>query len=327
MLGALLSGVSTSAHAVGVDDTFGITGTVFNPLSPLSDRYLGATRAPGGGTFNVGYTTVGASSDRAMVVSRVDANGELVNAFGTGGVQVVNAVTGPYVASPAGSTPTGVAETGREVLAQPDGKVIVVGQGETPPSADKPDSRDIDIYVARLDAGGMPDATFATGGVKRIDLSNGVGANNTINGDQVYGAALRPNGKIVLFGSKGLDSADAARTDRDIVVIQLTSTGDLDARFGTGGVATTRNAGVSENPRRGLIEAHGKTIATGYGTGIGGRTRPFIYRFNADGTSDTTFGANGVATAEVGGPEPGLAEVYAVVQQGDKYVFTGCWTP
>src|SRR5262245_53599506 len=129
-----------SAQA-GIDDTFGSTGTVFTSLSPLSDRYQNATRAPGGGTYNVGYTTV-AGTDRAFVVTRVDANGELVDSFGDHGKAVVNVVTGPFAPGPGGAAaPTGVAEIARGVVVQADGKIVISGQAETPPTAGKPDSR------------------------------------------------------------------------------------------------------------------------------------------------------------------------------------------
>ncbi|WP_084284832.1 hypothetical protein [Solirubrobacter soli] len=318
-VGALLA-LTPSAQA-GFDDTFGINGTVFTSLSPLGDRYQNATRAPGGGTYNVGYTTA-AGTDRAFVLTRVDANGELVTSFGDQGKAVVNVVTGPFAAPPAGNAPTGAAEIARGVAVQADGKIVVAGQAETPTAAAKPDSRDIDIYVARFSANGTPDATFGIGGVKRIDLSNGVGAGNTINGDQAYGLLLRGD-RIIITASKGIDSGEPARTDRDIVAVQLLTNGDPDPAFGTNGVATTRNAGVSENPRQGILQADGKIVQTSYGTGIGGQTRPFIYRFNANGTTDATFGTGGVATGEVGGPAPGLAESYDLVQQGDNYVLAG----
>jgi uncharacterized delta-60 repeat protein len=320
MVGALLVG-APAAHA-GLDDTFGISGTAFTPLSPLSDRYQSSTRAPGGGTYNVGYTTV-AGTDRAFVVSRVDAAGELVPSFDGDGVAVVNVVTGPYAAPPAGTTPTGTAEIARGVAVQPDGKVLVSGQAETPPAAGKPDSRDIDIYVARLNANGTPDGTFGVGGVKRIDLSNGVGAGNTINGDQTYGLQLRPDGKIVVVASKGLDSAEPGRTDRDIGVVQLLSNGDPDPQFGTTGTVFTRNAGISENPRHALLQADGKVVVASYGSPAGGQVRPYLFRFTDTGTTDAAFGNAGVATGEIGGPAPGFAESYQLVQQGDGYVGTG----
>jgi uncharacterized delta-60 repeat protein len=327
LIGAIATGVllasTAAAQATGFDDTFGVNGTVFSSLSPLGDRYQNTTRAPGGGTYNVGYTTV-AGTDRAMVLTRVDAGGELVPSFGNDGVALVNVVTGPYAAPPAGNTPIGTGEIGRGVGVQPDGKIVISGQAETPPSAGKPDSRDIDIYVSRFLPNGTLDATFGAGGTKRIDLSNGVGAGNTINGDQSYGLNLRPDGRIVLVASKGLDSGTPAKTDRDIAVVQLLANGDLDPAFGTNGVAITPNAGVSENPRQGVLQADGKVVATSYGTGIGGTTRPFLFRFNANGSSDATFGIGGMATGEVGGPAPnGSAEVYDIAQQGDKYVLAG----
>ena len=324
--GALMAGAAlataSSAQATGFDDTFGSTGTVFSPVSPLGDRYYNTTRAPGGGTYNVGYTTV-AGTDRAFLLTRVDANGELVPGFGTGGVTFVNVVTGPYAASPSGATPTGTGEIARGVVVQSDGNIVVTGQAETPPSAGKPDSRDIDVYAARFNTNGTLDATFGTGGVKRIDLSNGVGAANTLNGDQSYGTVIRPDGKIAIVASKGLDSTEPTRTDRDIAIVQLLSNGDLDTTFGTGGIASTRNAGVSENPRQGLLQADGKIVSTSYGNLTGSPVRPWIYRFNANGTTDTTFGTAGVASGDVGGPSPGYAESYDLVQQGDSYVLTG----
>ena len=259
-----------------------------------------------------------------MVLTRVDAGGELVGSFGSAGVVVVNVVTGPYAAPPAGNPPTGTAEIARDVAVQSDGKIVIVGQGETPPSAGRPDSRDIDIYVARFDPDGTPDATFGTNGVKRLDLANGVGAGNTINADQVYGLALRPDDSIVVFGSKGLDSADPGRTDRDIVAVQLEDDGDPDPTFGIGGVATTRNAGVSENPRRGLIQADGKIVATGYGNGHrrpDAAVRVPLQRRRHDGHRRSAPAAWPPTRSAV--PRPACAEVYGVVQQGEKYVFTG----
>lgn len=322
-VGAGLSGAA-SAQAAGLDDTFGVDGTVFTPLAApgASDRYLATTRAPGGDTYNVGYTTV-SGTDRAFALTRVDANGELVDGFGTGGLAVANVVTGPYAAPPAGTTPTGAAETARGVAVQSDGKIVVVGQAETPPAAGKPDSRDLDVYVARFDTDGTPDGTFGVGGVQRVDLSNGVAAGNTVNTDQAYGVLIRPDGKVVVTGTKGTDSGTPAVTDRDVVTIQLTTTGAPDNAYGVNGVAVSTVVGVNENPRHGVLEPNGRVVVASYGTGIGGQTRPFIHRFLANGTPDATFGNGGVATAEVGGPAPGLAEAYDLALQGDKYVIAG----
>src|SRR5687768_17053720 len=95
LVAALALGVAVpgTAQGAGFDDTFGINGTVFNALSTASDRYQGATRAPGGGTYNVGYTTVG-GTDRAFVLTHVDSAGRIDRDFGVAGVAIANVVTG-----------------------------------------------------------------------------------------------------------------------------------------------------------------------------------------------------------------------------------------
>ncbi len=325
-VGAAIGG-PTSAQAAGLDDTFGVDGILFTSLSAAaSDRYQGATRAPGGGTYNVGYTTV-SGTDRAFALSRVDANGELVESFGTDGVATVNVVTGPFDAPPAGTAPNGSAEIARGVVVQRDGKIVVAGQAETTPGRGKPDSRDVDVYVARFLTDGRLDEDFGDDGVAIVDLGNGVFSGDTsrVNGDQAYGLTIRPDGKIVVTGAKGVDSSTSTtKRDRDLALIQLDGDGRLDGTFGVGGVAvSTGTPGVDENPRQSALHADGRIVSASYGTGIGGQTRPFVHRFTATGRLDATFGSGGVATAEIGGPAPGLAEAYEVAIQGDKYVLAG----
>ncbi len=325
-LGIGLTGAAT-ANGAGLDDTFGLDGVVVNPLSPDSDRYLNATRAPGGGTYNVGYT-VDSGTDRAFLLTKVDAAGELDDDFGTNGVATVNVVTGPFAAPPAGTTPNGAAEVARGVVVQPDGKIVVAGQAETPPAAGKPDSRDIDIYVARFDTDGTLDGTFGTGGITRVDLSNGVtAAPATVNGDQAYGLNVRADGTLVVVAARGQDSGAPSRLDRDIALVQLTPGGTLDPAFTGGGAGTgvsvAATPGLNENPRQGLLNADGSIVTTSYGAVGSGPVRPYLTKFTASGALDTSFGSGGIATGDVGGPAPGFAEAYEIVPHNGGYVLTG----
>ncbi|MGD9695778.1 MAG: hypothetical protein AB7V42_08975 [Thermoleophilia bacterium] len=315
--------VSGAQAAGGLDDTFGLGGVAFTPLSPDSDRYLATAPGPGGGTYNVGYTTV-SGTDRAFAISRVSASGDLVPSFGTDGVAVVNVVTGPFNPPPTGTAPNGTAELARGVIVQKDGKIVVSGQAETPPAEVKPDSRDLDIYLVRLNPDGTVDTTFGPGGtgIVRIDLSDGV-AGTGVNTDQSYGLTQRPTGEIIVVGAKGTDSGAPAKADRDLVVVQLSQDGAIDAAFGTAGVATANTPGVNENPRQAIVEADGKVTATSYGALGSNPVRPWISRFLPNGQPDASFGNGGVATGDVGGPAPGFAESYEIVKQGDGYVFTG----
>ncbi|MGD9570440.1 MAG: hypothetical protein AB7V62_00970 [Thermoleophilia bacterium] len=329
--GALAVGIgltgAASASGAGLDDTFGLDGVVVNPLSGDSDRYLNATRAPGGGTYNVGYTTA-SGTDRAFLLTKVDASGELDDDFGTNGVVTLNVVTGPFAAPPAGATPSGSAEVARGVVVQPDGKIVVAGQAETPPAAGKPDSRDIDIYVARFEADGDLDGTFGTGGITRVDLSDGVTpVPATVNTDQAYGLNVRPDGTLVVVAARGQDTAAPARTDRDLALVQLTPGGVLDPAFtgqgGGTGVAIAPTPGLNENPRQAHINADGSAVAVGYGSVSGGPVRPYIAKFGATGTLDASFGTGGIATGDVGGPAPGFAEAYEIAPHNGGYVLTG----
>ena len=147
---------------------------------------------------------------------------------------------------------------------------------------------------------------------------------NAINGDQAYGLEIRPDGKLVVFGSKGLDFAEPGahrpRHRRRPARDRRRPGPDLRHRRRRDDAQPGREREPAPRPHPGRRQDHRHRLRH---AASATPTRPFIYRFNANGTTDATFGTGGVATDEVGGPAPGFAEVYGVVQQGDKYVFAG----
>ncbi len=333
------------AHAIGLDGTFGAGGFNLTPLAAgASDRYQGTVAAPGGGTYNVGYTTV-SGTNRAFAVTKTDASGKLDSGFGIDGVATLDVNAGPFIAAPnapsgaAQAGPNGSNEVARGVALQSDGKIIVVGQAETLQDGSKADSRDSDIYVARFRPSGILDSTFGVGGVRRIDLSDGIqvpaspsATTTTLAGDQVWGIAVRPDNSIVLSAAKGTDTTAPAITDRNLAVIQLTAGGALDTTFAGGtGVAVAATPGVSENPRGGVLNADGSFIATGYGSLSGGPVRPYLFKVSSTGVADaafgTAFGSAGVASGAVGGAAPGFAEVYDIVPHKGGYALGGYGQP
>lgn len=321
ILGLVSTGVSVAAtdgaSAAGLDPAFGNAGLArFDISLGASDRFNANAPGPGDTVYHAGYATV-SGTNRAFVVAKTTPTGGLDTSFGTGGVAIVDVVSGPFVA-PA----TGAAEAARGVVVRPDGKVLVLGQAEAP--QDGADPADIDVYVVQLNANGSKDTSFGTSGVTRIDLSPGkltAPDPDTVNRDQAgYNISLRPDGKAVFTASQGLDDATPGRTDRELVAVQLNTDGTLDSSFGGDGIANTVNSVVSENPRRGFVDAQGRYVTSSYGSPAGGTAQPWIYRFNTDGTLDTTFDGDGIATAQPAGAPPGFAEAYAVLPQGDKYV-------
>jgi uncharacterized delta-60 repeat protein len=331
-----LLGSASPAGAAGLDTSFGLQGQALTPLAPvLSDRYFASAPAPGGGTYNVGYTSV-TGGDRAFAITRVDAAGRLDPTFGSGGIASVNVSAAPFPAAPnapsgaAQAGPTGAGEIARGVVVQSDGRIVVSGQAETPAASGKPDSRDVDIYVARFHPNGTLDTTFGAAGIRRVDLSDGItvpsgpsATTTSVRGDQGYGLSIRTDDRLLLTGVRGSDTSDnTTRPDQDLAVVQLTRDGALDAGFGTAGVAVARTPTINENPRQGLVQADGRFVTTAYGNPPGSPTRPILYRFTTSGALDPSFGTGGIATGPVGGAA-GRAEVYGAVAQGDRYVLAG----
>ena len=269
LVAALALGVAVpgAAQAAGFDDTFGINGTVFN-IAVDGQRSLSG-RHPRAGRRNLQRRLHDGRRDRPRVrrsrTSTPPGGSTVTSASTASGDRQRRHRPVRRAARPA-TTPNGAAEIARGVVVQDDGKIVVAGQAETPPAAGKPDSRDIDIYVARFDTEGVLDPTFGTGGIERIDLCRRPRPGQR----HQRRPGLRPldqAGRQARSSSapRASTSPTRARTDRDIAVIQLETDGDPDPTFGTAGVAMTRNAGVSENPRHGLLQADGKIIATGYG--------------------------------------------------------------
>src|SRR5262245_6265569 len=99
------------------------------------------------------------------------APGDLDPSFGTGGIATL--ATGP-------------SSEVVEVIAEPDGGVVTVGQVQDPFTSS------YDIGVARFTPSGIPDAAFGTGGLVRVDF----GAR-----EFGYAIARQPDGRLVAVGS------------------------------------------------------------------------------------------------------------------------------
>ncbi len=165
--------------------------------------------------------------------------------------------------------------------------------------------------------------------------------------DQAWGLNVLADNSIVVTARRGTDSSAPAKLDGDYGLVKLTPDGVLDGTFGnvdadgagdtTDGVAlANENApgadprDFTENPRQSVVEPDGKITTGGYSS-LGAAApnpahpnRPILARFNADGTLDTTFDGDGVASAEVLGASPAFSEAYDIGRQSTgAYVLTG----
>ena len=182
--------------------------------------------------------------------------GDLDATFGSGGKKTVN---------------FGGTDAAQAVLVQPNGRVVVAGGGGPASS----------FCVVRLrSANGTLDPTFGSGGKRVIDFGT--------DDESVYGAALQPDGKIVLAGDSRLQPA----------VVRLKANGALDTSFDGDG-RKLFSWGAIGRVTAVVVAPNGKLLLGGFSGPEGGNIQ--VARLKANGAFDTTFGTGGIATVDLGG--------------------------
>jgi uncharacterized delta-60 repeat protein len=188
--------------------------------------------------------------------------GDLDTSFGAGGKKTVN---------------FGGTDIPRAVLVQPNGRVVAAGGGGPASS----------FCIVRLRAAnGTLDPTFGSGGKRVVDFGT--------DDESVWGAALQPDGKIVLAGDSRLQ----------VAVVRLKANGALDPTFDGDG-RKILSWGVIGRATAVVVAPNGKILLGGFSGPEGGNIQ--VARLKADGALDTTFATGGIATIDFGGDDFGEA--------------------
>jgi uncharacterized delta-60 repeat protein len=175
-------------------------------------------------------------------------------------------------------------DQGRDVLVQPDGKIVVVGVGYAAPE---------DMGLMRLGSDGSLDTGFAGDGT----LAIGLGA-----GESGHAVALAPDGKIVAVGESG--------TGLRGLVARVVPDGTLDNGFGLNGTQTLEYGG-EDSLEDVLVQPDAKIVTVGHG---GAGRDLVVTRLIATGLPDGAFnGGAGSIAFDFGGVETGTA----IARQGD----------
>jgi uncharacterized delta-60 repeat protein len=144
-----------------------------------------------------------------------------------------------------------------------------------------------DFVVSTPGAG--TDGSFGTGGVAFSNLGD--------SESEVRAMVVQPDGKILVAGFSNHNS-----TYFDFAIARYLPNGTLDPTFGTGGVVQT-DFGVNRLDRvRALaLQADGKIVAVGEAAMVNQSDHSFaVARYLTDGTLDTTFDVDGLATDDFG---------------------------
>lgn len=198
------------------------------------------------------------------------APGDLDPTFGTGGI-----VRTPVVPLYDGAW---------DVLVQPDGKIVAVGQAR---------GATVDFALARYLEDGTLDDTFGTDGIVITPVGPGEDIPNAV--------VRQPDGKLLVVGHSNNGA------NNDIALVRYLEDGTLDDTFGIGGIVTTPVGSANEAASSVALQSDGKIVIAGNANV--GTTDPVVARYESDGTLDASFGSGGIVVVPVGSGTDTLSSV------------------
>ena len=196
-----------------------------------------------------------------MALARFNANGSLDTTFDGDGIAVLVLPDNQIIL---------------DIAIQPDGKIIAGSNTTNAPGSQ-------DFMVARFNANGTPDASFGP-------TANGVIQTSFNAVDSFSSVVLQTDGKIVAGGF-----TNTAGINNDFALMRITATGSLDTTFDTDGKLTT-SIREQDLLNKLLIQPDGKIIATGSTRNTGQNQDAALIRYNPNGSLDTSFDVDGIAT-------------------------------
>jgi uncharacterized delta-60 repeat protein len=215
-------------------------------------------------------------------VVRYNTDGSVDNTFDTDGMT---------------TTLIGNFATGRTVLQQSDGKILVAGYMSGNNAVES-------MALVRYNTDGSLDNTFDSDGI----VTTLIGLNS-----RGYAAALLGDGKILVAGN----STNGSGTQ--FAVARYNTDGSLDNTFDADGIATASIGNQSFSGNGIALQNDGKIVVVGESTN-GLYTDFALTRLNTDGSLDNTFDSDGIVTSHIGTS----AAAYSVVVQNDgKLVLSG----
>jgi len=264
-----------------LDTSFNGTGKVWTDFGGNDNGSAGGLAIlPNGKIVVAGYMWNGTDYDFSVL--RYNSDGTLDNLFSGDGKANIG-------------FGTGMQNTAYDVIRQSDGKLIVAGDscnnGYTT----------CDFAVTRLNANGSLDKTFSADGIQTTNF----GAY-----DVAYGAALQPDGKIVLAGRKGTSSLNYT------AIARYNTDGSPDTTFnGSGKRVFSVSSGLASLANSVIVQSNNAILISGASYN-GTEDDFFLVRLKADGGFDKTFSGNGIVTVDFGGDDASLA---LLIQPSDGY--------
>ena len=187
------------------------------------------------------------------------------------------------------------------IAIQSDGKIVLAGSTTG-------------MAAWRFNPNGTPDTTFASGGSTVLSFGKGSSSRAlalTLQNVPVSGGSEQ---RIVLGGwaTSATKSTKTGGYD-NFAVARLTSAGQLDNSFGSGGEVVTTIAPLNDVIRSVVIDSQNRIVAGGYANFTGSYVFA-LARYNTNGSPDLSFGSSGATSLRI---LPGSNYGFALALQPD----------
>ena len=284
---ATYSMVIIQLNANGTPDaTFGTQGVVITQTNSGEKNAFSMALQGDGKILLAGYA-VNSDYRNAPVVLRFSSAGVLDTSFGTNGVATVPV--------------TEIDNDFAAVSVQSDGKIVAAGHISNGMSW-------FSLLVARFDQNGILDPGYGTAGVVNLNIGN--------VDDEFFDMVLTGNDQAILTGFV-VSQADLSY---HLLLMKLTNGGYPSISFGLDGYTTWGDVPYTFGDAM-VLQPDGKILVAGCtGALAPGNNDWALWRFEANGNIDNTFGTNGVVTTEFSG---NADEALGIALSQDKIVIAG----
>lgn len=259
-----------------VDTTFGTAGVVILDLSAgelvgttyVADSQWGLTLGADDALYVTGVQKAAGRTDTDWAIVKLKSDGARDATFGTNGVATVDL--------------DNLSANARTATVLSDGSVVGSGYYTDGDKIVRP-------VLFKLKPNGTLDTTFAKNGVFNEALLPAA--------CEAYGAALQGTSFVTI----GYGRANATTESLDWLSFRLKADGTQDKTYGTAGLARLDFAGQNDNGRAILILPDDRVLLLGGGRTSADNSDGMIALLSKDGVPDTTYGAKGIKTWDLGG--------------------------
>ena len=262
-----------------LDPTFGKDGVAIIDLG--TGKATSATAFVGDTSWGMGNLP----GDKLIVfaakladgLSRTDADYVAIGLTNTGALDPSFGAGGKVVIDLNGSV-----DNPRDVLVQPDGKIVVCGYTAI--------DGVIRPILARMNATGSLDTTFGKGGIVNTVMLPGA--------TECYGMARQGADYIVAGYGRGADPNEKV----DMLIERIKADGTWDSSFGSAGIARIDIAKEDDRARSVVALPDGRILVAGSGKRTASNADALLVMLSKDGAPDPAFGEKGLLFSDLGGP-------------------------